>query len=234
MQIIKEYIRENKKILLIILVIGIVLGIISIYMNNKNNKKIYSSDDYVFTKDIYEYNDYSVSELPYINIKGDKIREINNDLINQYYEIVEFKEKMMKYDYYINDNILSLIIKIYYLESPDSFPTLLIYNIDIDNGNILNNREVLSIFGISSSDVDENIRNEIKEYYNYELGQNYIDSSCNFDCYLSTTNSLPIDEYNLYVMDNTLYAYKKISLDKNFYYDSNSGFNLFHFKIIEK
>lgn len=234
MQLIKEYIRENKKVLLIIVVIGITLGIVSIYINNQKDKKVYMSDDYVYTKESYAYDEYLVSELPYINIKGNEVQEINSDLLNKYYEIIELKEKMMKYDYYTNNNILSLIVKIYYIESPDSSPSISIYNIDIDSGELMTNSEILNMFEISSDDASEVIHSQIKEYYNYEVQNGYVDNGCNFDCYLSKTNSLPIDDYELYVKDHILYAYKKLSVDRDFYYDTSSGFGLFNFEIKKK
>lgn len=234
MQLIKEYIRENKKVLLVIIGVIIILSIISIYINNQKNKKVYMSDDYVFTKESYEYNEYIFSELPYINIKGDEIQKINNELLNQYYEINELQEKMMKYDYYISDNILSLIVKVYYIEAPDVSPSLSVYNVDMDSLEVLYNNELLTLFNISNNEVIDFIRSDINDYYNYEIRNDYISNDCNFDCYLSRANSLPLDKYELYVKDNILYAYKDLKLDRDFYYDIDSGFNLFHFKIVEK
>ena len=48
------------------------------------------------------------------------------------------------------------------------------------------------------------------------------------------TNSLPLDNCKYYVKDNALIAYKTIIVDSDFFYDVNSGFYLFNFKIAEK
>lgn len=231
MRLIKEYIFENKKSLFIILVAVIILMVVFICFNNKTKLKIYASDNYVYIKDTYSYDEAFISELPYINIKGDDIKKINIELINEYYKVIEFGEQMMKYDYYINDNILSLIVKLYYLEAPDVQPDIYVYNVDIEEGRLLAKSDLLTIFNISNYDVTEIISGQLKDYYNYEIRNEYISKDCNYDCYLSDIYALPLDTYDLYVKDNTLYAYKNLILDVDFYYDVESGFNLFNFNI---
>lgn len=233
MQLIKEYIIENKKILLIIILIILVLTGVTFYIDNKSKTKIYVSDDYVYTKESYEYSDSFVSELPYINVRSDDVNKINTELMDEYYKSIEFKEKMMKYDYYINDNILSLVVKLYYLDSPDSYPVISIYNVDIENGNLLSDDDILNIFDISNYDVTEIINDQLKDYYNYEIRKEYISNDCDYNCYLSNINALPLDNCSFYVNNNILYAYKALTLDRDFYYDVTSGFNLYNFNIKE-
>lgn len=233
MQIIIDYIRENKKKVLLTLILIIVLTIISLLINSKNTNKIFVSESYVYTKESYSYSERLISELPYINIKSESVDEINKKLLEKYYEIITLDEQIMVYRYYINDDILSLIVKTYYKDSPDSYPTeTYFYNISINSGNLITNRDLLNEFNVSVDDVTNAIRNKIKEYYNYEIINEYINNDCDFDCYLSETNSLPIiEDGNYYVKDDQLFAYKIINVDSKFFYDFNSGFNLFNFKI---
>ena len=236
MQLIVEYIKENKKTLLIILVLFVLLSFVSLYINGLEKKKVYLSESFVYTKESYNHDEYLTSELPYINVKGEEISEINEGLIKKYYEIVTVDQQIMKYNSYVSDNILSLIVKIYYKESPDSYPAeVLIYNVDIDSGVVYDDKQLLNIFNISSNDVSEIIRDELKDYYDYEIKSNYIDKGCDFECYLSSTDSLPIlENCNYYVRDNTLFIYKSIIVDIQFFYDADSGFYLFNFEIKDK
>ena len=87
MQIILNYIKENKKKLLIVVILIIILTIISLYLNNRKENKIYYSENYVYTKESYNHTDNLVSELPYINIVGEEISKINVKLIELYYEM---------------------------------------------------------------------------------------------------------------------------------------------------
>ena len=231
MQVVKIFVKENIKIVIASSIIVLAVIILSIFMNSRNNMKIYKSEPFVYTKKTHQHDDTFSSELPYININSSEIGEINDSLINDYYEIIEFGEKMMKYNYYLNDNILSLIVEKYYLDAPDSAPDVIIYNVDIKEGIVLDDEQLLEKYDVSKYDVTEVISKKIKEYYDYEISNGYIDNSCDFDCYLSNTNSLPYDECDYYVKDNTLYAYKNLMLNSSFYYDSKLQFDFYNFKI---
>lgn len=227
------YIKENKKKLLIILLIAIVLAFVYININNQRKVKIYLSESYVYTKESNSSDIGSGSSLPYINIKGGEVSEINSNLVKKYYEITAIDKEVMKYEYFVNKNILSLIVKIYNKESVDSLPSeVIFYNIDIATGEIINDNELLSIFSISKDEVLEIIKNDLKDYYDYEISKKYIDSKCDFDCYLNDTRSLPLlDNCNYYVKDNYLMVYKRIMVDRDFFYDENSGYELFNFEL---
>lgn len=235
MHVIKDFISENKKKILILLLVVISVVIIYVIFDKKNEVKVYGTESYVFVKESYEHDNGLVSELPYINIMGDDIREINNDLIRKYYEVITVDDRIMTYFSYRNKNIISLIVKLYYGVSPDSYPSeVLIYNVDIETGNIIDDDELLNMYNVSKYDVSDIIRDEINEYYLYELRNNYISDDCDFECYLDMTDSLPFDNCKYYIKDNTLMAYKSISVDSDFFYDVNSGFYLFNFRIKEK
>lgn len=235
MQVIINLIKENKrKLIIILIVLVLVIGLFVIF-NKKNDNKVYRTESYVFVRESYEHDNGLVSELPYINIKGDDFREVNTKLIKKYYEAITVDDRIMTYSLYHNDNIISLIVKIYEKESPDSYPLeVYIYNIDSEIGILINDNQILQLFGVSSADVEKEIMNELDKYYKYELRKKYIEDNCDFDCYLSKTNSLPLVDCSYYVKDNVLYAYKTINLGSNFFYDNNSGFNLFNFKIADK
>ena len=78
-----EFIKLNKKKLLIVLIIVIVLSIFSFFINKNEKNKIYMSDSYVYTKDSFEHEEGFVSNLPSINVKGDNVSNINSELILQ-------------------------------------------------------------------------------------------------------------------------------------------------------
>jgi len=235
MQVIIDYIKENKTKLLVAVVLIIILIVVSIIVNLQKKDKIYGSESYVYTKEIHKYDNGLVSELPYINITGEGISEINNSLIKKYYEIITVDDRIMDYISYKSENIISLIVNINFKESPDSYPSeVLIYNVDIENGNVIDDKQLLSLYGVSKYDVSDVIKQEIKEYYLYEIKHDYVNNDCDFNCYLDLTKSLPLDNCKYYIKDNTLMAYKSISVDSNFFYDVNSGFYLFNFKIKEK
>lgn len=233
MQIALSYIKENKKRILLCFLLIVVLLIIYSCIKDGDEEKIFSSENYVYTAESYEHDNYLTSSRPYINIMGDEINNINMDLISKYYEVITLDDKMMAYDYYESNEVLSLIVKIYYKEAPDSYPSeTYIYNIDLNSKKLMSKHDLLRKYSVTTNDVSQIITEEIREYYNYEKRNGYINTECDFNCYLSNTHSLPIlDDCNYYVKDGDLYAYKIIDLDSTFFYDINSGFYLFNFKI---
>lgn len=228
-----NFIRENKKKLLILLIVIIVLFIISFIINNNSNNKIYVSESYVYTKESYEHSNELISKLPYINIKGNSISEINTELINKYYEVIAIDDMFMDYVFYKNNDIISVVVEIRYLSSPNAYPSdVIVYNIDIESGKVLTDEEVIDFFDISFEDVSDAIYDEIREYYDYENKKGYFITECDFDCYLSKIKAFPIlDNCKYYIKDKNLIVYKNLQLGNEFYYDVNSGFDLFRFKI---
>lgn len=230
-----EYIVENKKKMLILLLFVVILTVISFYMNNQNDMKVYLSDDYIYTKETYEHSTGLVSKLPYINIKDEEINEVNLELIKKYYEVITIDKQMMEYVYYENNNILSLVVSIFYQEAPDSPSEMLFYNVDLDTGTLIDDSELVEVFNTSADEISATINDELKEYYDYEIEKGYITNDCNFECYLSRVGALLIlDNCNSYVKDNYLYVHKELLLNSEFFYDSDSGFDLFNFKVKER
>ena len=71
--------EENKKKFLLVLLLIIVMVIVSIYINHQTGVKVYLSDSYIYIKESYTSDVNLTSELPYINIKGEEISNINTD-----------------------------------------------------------------------------------------------------------------------------------------------------------
>lgn len=228
-----DFIRENKKKLLILFIVIIILLILSFMVNSSTINKVYVSESYVYSKESYAHNNELTSRLPYINIKGETVSKVNIELINKYYEVITIDDMFIDYVFYKNDNIISLIVEIRYLSSPNAYPyEVIVYNVDIETGKILTDEEVIELFDVSFEDVSNAIYDEIREYYDYEKKKGYFITECDFDCYLSNIKAFPIlNNCKYYIKDKTLIVYKNLQLGSDFYYDVNSGFDLFRFKI---
>jgi len=227
---IKENIKNNKIKVFVILIV-LVFAIIMILINkNKDENKVYNDKDYIYVSEIIDIGGIK-SKLPHINLYGEEIDLINKDITTKYYTENLIGEKYMDYEYYKNANILSLIVKLYYLESNDFVPaSIYFYNIDKNTGKILSNEELLNIYNVSELEIKNILLESIKEYYDYEIKMNYI-SNCDFNCYKEGIGSDILDNTSFYVKDNYLYAYKYFPIDRNLAYDDNAPFELFRFKI---
>lgn len=230
MEELKEYIVNNK-IKVILLIIAVIFIIVLIAINkNKDDNKVYDNKNYIYTKEIKNIQGIK-SKLPYINIYSEEIEKINKDIMTKYYTENIIGEKYMDYEYYKRKNVISLIVKIYYLESNDFIPDSIdFYNIDTNTGMLLSNEELLSIYNISELEVENKLLEYIEKYYNYEKKEEYI-SNCDLNCYKRRLGSNVLEDINYYIKDSSLYAYKYFLVDKDFAYDENKPFELFRFKI---
>lgn len=233
MQIVKEYIIENKKKLLVLLLLLVLAIVLSFLVREKYNNKLYPSSPFVYTKETYNHDEYLTSSLPYINVKGKAVSEINAFLLKRYYEITAIDKSTMVYNSYRNGDIISLVVKVYNQEEFGIYPEeVYFYNVDVKKGKVLSDEELLNRFNVSSEEVLNAISAGIREYYDYEASKGYLNySDCDFTCYLSNTNSLPLEDAHYYVKDGYLMAYKEMYVNSIFFYDKEAEFDLFKFEI---
>lgn len=144
-------------IVLIVLILSVSVGVFigkNYYKNNENNNetgennnqnnkeinKIDDSKDIIYT--LYEKTsgDYDI-KIPYVNIDSNYAREINGKMEQAENDYQKYDESSkISYNYYINDNILSIYIK----EFSPSASIYTFYNIDIYTGKKVSNTEILA------------------------------------------------------------------------------------------
>ncbi len=164
--------------------------------NNKNEdsdnklKKVDDEKDIVYTKynfKINNYNNAKESNIPQINLKSDLIDEINNEIVsvimknmntesfkNEYeYASDDNNIYSVDYEYNMNNNILSLVVKYYELTEGDPNEGgyyYMIYNIDMEKNIKLLNSDIINENGYDCKQVYDEIKNQIGKYY-YDLAQ---------------------------------------------------------------
>lgn len=132
------------------------------------------ADGYFIGNDYYDVNDIVV---PYINIDSTSATEANNKIHNFYDETVtkynEYaanKNAYVKvdYKYYMNNNVLSIVIE--RVEGGNSVPqsTFLTYNYDLIQDKILNFGEAYKLGNFSDTTIDPTVKYEIENstFYN--------------------------------------------------------------------
>ena len=221
---IKDLIKNNKKTIIIILLIILIGGIAFIITtsNNSNNKyKKVNNMNYVIT--IKEFND--LFYCPQINIDNKKIDEINQELLNKFYLVKENKYNQMNYTYTINDNILSLLVKIIKIEGDynTEVEEFMSYNIDLDTGKLLKNNELLSLYKLKENDIIDLLNNEFLYTYNNFTYENIIEpDQCDYECF-KQIQELDYNNLNLYVNeDNKIIGYLNYNIF-TYYFDSGNN-----------
>lgn len=190
-----------------------------------NNKEIvYSKEIYIPDKLPEDLNvDEVRTELPTINLDYESVETINKEIEEKYDELKDeniitddmVNINSVKYKYYVNDNILSLVIeyKSYNYTAGYINYEYKTYNIDKNTGKVLSNKDLLEIKNLSLNDVYNRIVENIeKEYKN--LGY---DDYKNADFYKETINNIKKDDKivsSLFIdSDNNLSVYLNIRMN---------------------
>lgn len=228
---IKEIILSNKKKAIIIIIILVILITLMLWPKEDNKSKVYTNSNYVITYDKTKIEG-TTSKMPYINLKGDDVNDVNSLLMQKYYECEELNDRYMDYEVYTNDKILSLITKIYMLEDDFIASEINFYNFDIETGVSLTNDNLKELYEINDTFIEEKLNTLIKDYYDYEVSKGYVDKeTCDFTCYNPLFYEDYLDNLEYYVKDNNLYTYYYFNIGSDFAYDSDNPFDIFRFKI---
>ena len=170
-----------------------------IYDNNYMNKK---RDDHI----------------PIININNSSINDINNEIIGVYNDYYKNNPDYFRYDYALNDDILSIVL-IYRnkLELEENYTyKFKTFNINLKTFSLYDNDLLLLKYKLKLSDVQKRMRSDLKQTYEDLLKKNYIDESYSYDRLIMDLDlSNSTSEINYYVEDNKLYLYRRINIYNN-------------------
>lgn len=203
--------NNKNKIYIIVLVtlILLIFGSAFIYDKYFNNiKTTPSNEEIIINKKIDNKN------IPYINISEDEV----NLKVQEIYK--KYNDYNSSYDYYINNNTLSLVIKFSNKEET-IYKT---YNIDTDSKKEISNNELLK-----NNNIDENVSSLLESIFDNELTNSgllnkyrrthmYGDGFTSiYDASIMIFDSIRIDDSNMYLnKDNEVCLISKI-------YDPNSN-----------
>lgn len=142
--------------------------------------------------------------------------------IDEIYKKHKTKDNVITYEDYKDENIYSLLIIIKDNSELGDYivPKYISYNYDSKSNIIIDKEKIAARYGYTLDLIHDKIEERFKSWYQDEIKLGYVDSNeCDFDeCYLSYYRNIDsIDEYELFVKDNKLYAY--LGFDKNSFQD---------------
>ena len=233
--------EENGKAIKIIgILVMVILVILLIGKFSPKNIKKYKNEDFVFTykTEASKTNIYE-SELPYININSDEINKINDDIETLFYETTYYDYNTFSYDYFVKDDLVSLLIKINYLDdsktntSNNIITKYISYNFSISEARQYEQSELLEMFNVDMDEVESNIESNLRKRYLENVSKGYIKSSdCNYACYREKTDTEDISKnLAIFVKNNVLYAYRGYSLYEIYPSLPKDYLDLFKFQI---
>lgn len=204
--------KNNKIILVGILIVVIIFIIIYCFANKSsfNKYKVFSNKAFVYS--IYDDEQYNIN-VPAINIKGDKVALINDTIVDKANDFLQYSGNTINYSYEINGKIISLAVQ--YFNDDEKKYTFDVYNINYKTRELLDNDSMLGIYEISQDDVNPIIEGKFIDYYNTLLDEKIYNNECDFEkCFLGLRE---IDgdfgkDVSYYIKSGNLYAVKTFNI----------------------
>ena len=174
-------------------------------MKHFNYMKVDKGEHIVYTR----YNQNS-KEVPYVNINSADVKSLNDSIVDYCNNYVNSDDIKIKYEYSINGNYLSLVIKVINNKELPSKMIFKTYNVSLKNRTVLTDQDLTDYFKVNNDIVSARIHNRFLEMYKDEVAQGYIEEmECDYTCYLGYRGVTDyLEDINYYIKDGKLVAYK--------------------------
>ncbi len=223
-----EFIKKNKKSILIVsifLIITIILSIIANIFNKNTNKVLLSSYVSNLTKEDFQSIDscntdevLKDSNVPYFKVSNNYYDKMNNEILYDFLLRACYQNGIVDYDASLNNDILSLAINISYESINDlTYVEYKTYNINIKTNKPIENSTLLSKYNRTQEDATNIVMERLLNYYYYEKEHNYLESKITFNDYLDILQYEPITMENMKLFvdtNNNLWLYKEYNLSE--------------------
>ena len=156
--------------------------------------------------------------VPIININNSSMNDVNNEINKIYNNYLNSNPDYFRYDYSVNDDILSLVL-IYRnkLESESNYSyKFKTYNISLKIVTLYDSNLMMDKYKLKISDVHKKMREDFQKTYDDLLRKNYINKTYSYNRLitdLELTNFT--SEVNYYVDNNKLYVYRSFNIYNN-------------------
>jgi len=227
--------EENNKVLicLIIILIVLVCGLIGYIIfdkvmltdeknNNTSNSttttnnsqvgdKIDENDKLIYVcKKVTDENGWQL-DVPCIASNNENAKKINDSIYNIIYENRVFQK--VEYEYFTNDNIISLVINISGFMGAGSGEENIVYNFDKNTYELVSNTDILKYLNLNVADFINNYNKIIKtsfdkdlEEFEKESGMSDVKDMTHF---IELEN---LDEFKLYINEKKVYVHAYVAI----------------------
>lgn len=225
-------INQKQKSMYIACIVLAIISIILVIWYSLSNKgeygkiKIDKNKAIVYTQYTKTQNK-KTTQVPYINVSSAAV-EVVNKQIKQFssYYLNANDNNIISYKYDINGDILSVLIEVIYYNKISPFITFKTYNINLETLNVLTDEEMLQLYNVEESAVENKIKARFEYFFKDEREKNIFDEECDYECFLGMRGIKNYtDNIHYYIDEGKLYIYKEFNVhsiyDEEDYYKSS-------------
>ena len=224
MENLQNFYQEHKAICLLVPVCLFAFLFSLLVLPNSNQMD--AKKPYVYTKEQSLYQNQIDSYLPYINLKGNDAKELNEEL----QELFEDNENtLLTYSYDVSGDYLSLVYCI--IDVSEELPAYEMKAVvfSIPQKRKLKTNEILQLYGTTEGKIRNEIEGNMQAYYNEMTSKGYIEANeCSYTCFLNDRHFDEEKELELGIQEGNLYAYQSFVIDGM--YGEAEFFTTDHFK----
>lgn len=212
----EDELNNLKKFSMIILGLIIFAIIVLLFSNNTKNNALTKIKENKRKDLIYTIKQKAIdgrkSEIPHINIKDTKIDNINKEIEEFTADCYKNPADIISYQYDISDKILSLVVKTAHFDKI-YYPDFRTYNINLSDLSILTEDDLLKLYNLTTTDVEDKIETRFRYFYNDMLNNDYYSGECDYECFLYFRGDKGyLDDIHYYIKNNKLYIYKAFNI----------------------
>ena len=213
--------KSNSNYIYIILIIILVCSLSVLLLGD--NSKDYDVNKILLDQTkpvIYEAYKVENNIFPVINIQGEDIKRINNEII----ELYDTKNNVSNFQYMYDiskDTLSILIVNNIYVDNIKHI-NYKSYIIDLNQQRELSNEEVYNKFDIEEETLRVFMNSKFLNYYADLLDKNYVDGNqCDYNCFIYNCNFQDfLEDNSFYIEDNHLILYKYFNTNTKYNYGS--------------
>lgn len=168
---------------------------------------------------IYESYKIENNIFPVINLQGEKVKRINNEIV----ELYDTKNNASNFQYMYNvskDTLSVLILNYIYVDNVKHI-NYKSYIIDLNTMKELTNEEIYSKFEIEEETLRIFVSSKFLNIYADLLDNGYVDGNkCDFECFIYNCNFQDyLEDNHFYIEDNHLILYKYFDVYNKYNYN---------------
>ena len=177
-----------------------------------------------YSSPVYTDSETKLFTVPKINVAGKEVDDVNKELYNMgneaYYEVYNNAQQGYyspihgaDYENYLNDGIVSVILRIKYMHPPHKFKVV---NVRISDGHVLSNEELGKIKGYSEEELMSKYIQGLNNWY--REAQKLYGETLTEDFYVKALSDENLKAINLFINDDG-----KLTMKVRVFYPAGAG-----------